>query len=318
MGDWNGDGKDTIGVWDRSTATFYLRNSNTPGPPDVVVRYGASSYVPLVGDWNGDGKTRSGCGIRRRPRSICATAQHAGSGGHGRCTSASAPTGRSSATSAVSGRDGIGVVGKPFPSPPPLAHLFVVLAQQQHRRQRPTSRSRSARARTAFVAGDWNGDGNDGVGVWDPSSGTFYLRNTASGGAPDITVRFGTNGVRPVVGDWNGDGKTTVGYLRRRRMAPSEQQHRRCARPRVPFRRPRPVAGGRATGSGRAATASGCGIRRRARFFLRSTASAGPVEITMRFGTSGYFPMAGDWTGAGHAGVGMWDRATRASTYGRR
>ncbi len=28
----------------------------------------------------------------------------------------------------------------------------------------------------------------------------------------------------------------------------------------------------------------------------------------MRFGTAGYVPLVGDWTGTGHAGIGMWDR----------
>ena len=53
VGDWNGDGVDTIGAYDNGW--WYLRNSNTPGPPDVVVNYGTAYYTPVVGDWNGDG-----------------------------------------------------------------------------------------------------------------------------------------------------------------------------------------------------------------------------------------------------------------------
>jgi hypothetical protein len=30
-----------------------LRNSNSPGPPDIVVHYGAPGYTPVVGNWNG-------------------------------------------------------------------------------------------------------------------------------------------------------------------------------------------------------------------------------------------------------------------------
>jgi hypothetical protein len=55
VGDWNGDGTDTIGVWDPATATFHLRNSNSAGNPHISVRYGAPGWIPLVGDWNGDG-----------------------------------------------------------------------------------------------------------------------------------------------------------------------------------------------------------------------------------------------------------------------
>ncbi len=41
-------------------------------------------------------------------------------------------------------------------------------------------------------------------------NGTWYLRNTASGGAPDISFSFGAAGYLPVVGDWNGDGIDTI------------------------------------------------------------------------------------------------------------
>ena len=54
-GDWDGDGVDGIGAWDPANATFHLRNSNTPGPPDVSINYGIWRYVPVVGDWDGDG-----------------------------------------------------------------------------------------------------------------------------------------------------------------------------------------------------------------------------------------------------------------------
>ena len=66
-------------MWDPSTATFYLRNSNTSGGPDVQVRFGASSYVPLVGDWNGDGKDTIGRVGSVDGDVLSAEQQHAGS-----------------------------------------------------------------------------------------------------------------------------------------------------------------------------------------------------------------------------------------------
>jgi hypothetical protein len=56
-GDWDGDGKDTVGVFRRGV--FYLRNSNSAGPADEVVRFGLTTPAldtPLTGDWDGDGK----------------------------------------------------------------------------------------------------------------------------------------------------------------------------------------------------------------------------------------------------------------------
>jgi hypothetical protein len=60
VGDWNGDGIDTVGVmlYDAELdgpIQWQLRNSNTAGPPDVVITYGQGRPWPLVGDWDGNG-----------------------------------------------------------------------------------------------------------------------------------------------------------------------------------------------------------------------------------------------------------------------
>src|SRR5205814_9653199 len=53
------------------------------------------------------------------------------------------------------------------------------------------------------VAGGWGGSGHAGVGVFDPS-GKWYLRNSASPGAPDLTpFAYGAGTFRPVVGAWS-------------------------------------------------------------------------------------------------------------------
>lgn len=56
-GDWNGDGTDTIGVYNSGAGLFALRNSNMTGGADITFRYGPDFvtpyFVPLVGDWDG-------------------------------------------------------------------------------------------------------------------------------------------------------------------------------------------------------------------------------------------------------------------------
>ena len=49
-GDWNGDGIDTIGVYDQATGAFFLRNSNSPGPANIVFTYGAAGagLIPIT------------------------------------------------------------------------------------------------------------------------------------------------------------------------------------------------------------------------------------------------------------------------------
>ena len=38
---------------------------------------------------------------------------------------------------------------------------------------------------TVPVAGDWDGDGTDGIGTYDLATGTWSLRQTANSAAPD-------------------------------------------------------------------------------------------------------------------------------------
>jgi dipeptidyl aminopeptidase/acylaminoacyl peptidase len=55
VGDWDGDGVDTPGLFRASDAFAYLRNSNTQGIADIRFFFGNQSDVPLAGDFNGDG-----------------------------------------------------------------------------------------------------------------------------------------------------------------------------------------------------------------------------------------------------------------------
>src|SRR5947207_2689176 len=51
----------TIGVFDPSTGTWYLRNEDSPGIPDAgVFKYGLPGWVPVVGDWTDQGQTTVG------------------------------------------------------------------------------------------------------------------------------------------------------------------------------------------------------------------------------------------------------------------
>lgn len=64
------------------------------------------------------------------------------------------------------------------------------------------------------VYGDWDGDGVDTPGVFQPGVGTFSLRNSNSGGDADVSFEcvVGSVDALPIAGDWNGDGIDTVGY----------------------------------------------------------------------------------------------------------
>ncbi|MBA2639864.1 MAG: M23 family metallopeptidase [Nocardioidaceae bacterium] len=64
------------------------------------------------------------------------------------------------------------------------------------------------------VAGDWNGDRRDDVGVYrqTPRGNNFRLRMP---GGDVRVIAWGRPGDVPVTGDWNGNGRTDVGVWRR-------------------------------------------------------------------------------------------------------
>jgi hypothetical protein len=65
------------------------------------------------------------------------------------------------------------------------------------------------------VAGDWNGDGVDTIGLYYPHAGWWFLDVNGDGfwiEGTDIDFGFGDGvGSLPVAGDWNGDGIDTIG-----------------------------------------------------------------------------------------------------------
>jgi hypothetical protein len=52
--------------------------------------------------------------------------------------------------------------------------------------------------------GDWNGDGIDGIGLFNPTMSAFYLKNSLSGGPADNMFGFGPagSGWLPLSGNW--------------------------------------------------------------------------------------------------------------------
>jgi hypothetical protein len=176
-------GPSTPGVFDPGSGTWYLRNDNSAGPPDAgTFPYGGVGWTPVMGDWNGDGIATVG---------VVDT------------TNASGPPCCSFAVWYLRNENSPGApdasypYGSPFPSGGTSGGLFLY-----------------GMSRWIPVAGDWKGTGHTGIGMFDPSTGTWYLRNEPGPGLPDAGVfQYGGVGWKPVVGDWDGDGTTDIGVV---------------------------------------------------------------------------------------------------------
>ena len=79
-----------------------------------------------------------------------------------------------------------------------------------------------ATANDLVVAGDWDGDGRDEIGRWNPPGSWWTLDNGNlvwdecggfAAGADECAI-FGVPSDRPVVGDWNNDGTDEIGVYR--------------------------------------------------------------------------------------------------------
>jgi len=55
MGDWDGDGVETPGLYRQSDGFVYIKNTNAVGNADISFFFGNPGDVPIAGDFNGDG-----------------------------------------------------------------------------------------------------------------------------------------------------------------------------------------------------------------------------------------------------------------------
>lgn len=197
VGDWDGDGKDDIGIFGPqwhgdprairaepglpdSANTIAEKPKNLPpeapeatdghrvlkhtanGDPrldviDHVFRFGVSDDVPITGDWNGDGITNIGV--------FRSGTWYLDLDGDGRFTE----------------RDMVVHYGEQGDTP---------------------------------VVGDFNGDGTDEIGIYRGGAWQIDSNGNRKPDPGDAKFNLGQQGARPIVGDWNGDGVDDPGVYR--------------------------------------------------------------------------------------------------------
>ena len=187
MGDWDGDGVATPGLYRQSDGFVYVRDSNTQGVADVEFFFGNPGDVPLVGDFDGDGRDSVSIWRASQARVYVINELGADGGGLG-AAEYSFGFGNPGDVPFVGDFDGDGVdtVGLYRESTG-----FVYFRNSLS----------TGNADLAFfygnpgdqiLAGDWDGDGDDTVAVYRPSSGRLYVSLDNAAGTADWDAWIGT------------------------------------------------------------------------------------------------------------------------------
>lgn len=202
---------DTIGVFRPSTGQFLLRNSNTAGPPNVTINFGQAGDQPLAGDWNGDGLDDVGVfrnGQFRLRQPVLFNGQPTNV-----VNTIVVNFGQSGDLAIVGDWNGDGIDTPGVFRPSTGQFLLTNSANVDNSTPRFFTIAFSGQAGDKPVAGDWNDDGRDTVGVYRVSAAcAFFLSNNHQATGYIIATGFcGAPPVSPVMGDWNGNGVDTNG-----------------------------------------------------------------------------------------------------------
>ncbi len=196
VGDWNGDGRDSITV--RRGKTYFVNNHPRGGPAESVFMYGRADDVVLVGDWDGDGVDT--LAVRR------GKTYHVKNSLRGGDADRVIHYGRAEDDILVGDWNGDG------------RDTFAV------RRGKTYYVKNSLRGGDADVvfmygkagdlvyAGDWDGNGRDSFLVRRGKE--YHVKNSLRGGPADVVMLYGRATDEVYIGDWDGNGTDTVGVRR--------------------------------------------------------------------------------------------------------
>lgn len=196
VGDWDGDGIDTIGIYDRTTGVFQLRNTNTPGAADITLTLGNPGDTPLAGRWAND-MTGDGVGVFRPTNGILYLKK-------------TLTTGFSDYYAVMGNPNDIGIAGDWDGDMvdnvgiyrPDEARFYLSYTNGPAGITYADNAVLLGNVGDAPVVGDWEGLGHSGLGVFRPTTGEIYMKNFVSSGFADKYLIFGDPADIPIAGRW--------------------------------------------------------------------------------------------------------------------
>jgi hypothetical protein len=195
VGDWDGDGIETPGLYRQADGYVYLRNSNTQGNADIKFFFGNPGDIPIAGDFNGDGFGT--VSIYRPVNQTFYIINKLGSndGGLG-AADFSYVFGNPGDKPFVGDFDGDGVetVGLHRES------TGLVYFRNSHTQGNANNQFIFGNPGDRLVAGDWTGNAVFTPALFRPSSTTMYFRHTNTPGNADEQATWGDSGWLPVAG----------------------------------------------------------------------------------------------------------------------
>lgn len=214
-GDFNGDGLDSVGVYEQYSSTWHTSNRNGLKKAIVVQQFGTPGNLPVVGNW--DGGAKDGLGVYDRFSGQFLLRDAAGTTSHVltlEYPAGTTLTGGIPVAGDFNG-DGTDTVGLYYSG---TAQFFLTNALWDSgtaTTQAPDTFGPTGAAETlAPVMGDWNSNGKDTLGVYDRSARLFEYRNTNTSGSPHGSFTSGPGNLHhwsPVSGLWDTRGSTNEG-----------------------------------------------------------------------------------------------------------
>jgi len=189
VGDWDGNGTDTIGIY--RNGTFYLRNSNTLGFANITVAFGSLGDQPIAGDWNNDGIDTIGV--------------YRSSTGTFLLRNTNTP-GPADVTFALGNAGDVGIAGDWNGDGTDTTGVFrpsngVIFLKNKNESGFADVALNYGLPGDQPVVGDWDNNGTTTIGIY--RNARFYLRNSNTNGFANIQLDLGNVGDMPIAGNWD-------------------------------------------------------------------------------------------------------------------